>query len=207
MEQDNQFLKWATDLQSIAQAGLEYGKDIFDKERYEKVREIAGEMMQAQTGLPKEKIDTLFLGDEGYQTPKIDTRAAIFKDDKILLVREKSTQTWSLPGGWNDYDCTTAENCAKEAREEAGRIVKPVKVIAIQDRNHHNKPIRATNITKIFYLCKEISGQFEPNDETDAYEYFTLDKLPRLSLGRTTKEQISMCFEANKDPNWKTRFE
>lgn len=88
MEQDNQFLKWATDLQSIAQAGLEYGKDIFDKERYEKVREIAGEMMQAQTGLPKEKIDTLFLGDEGYQTPKIDTRAAIFKDDKILLVRE-----------------------------------------------------------------------------------------------------------------------
>ena len=96
MEQDNQFLKWATDLQSIAQAGLEYGKDIFDKERYEKVREIAGEMMQAQTGLPKEKIDTLFLGDEGYQTPKIDTRAAIFKDDKILLVREKSTQTWSL---------------------------------------------------------------------------------------------------------------
>ena len=164
MEQDNQFLKWATDLQSIAQAGLEYGKDIFDKERYEKVREIAGEMMQAQTGLPKEKIDTLFLGDEGYQTPKIDTRAAIFKDDKILLVREKSTQTWSLPGGWNDYDCTTAENCAKEAREEAGRIVKPVKVIAIQDRNHHNKPIRATNITKIFYLCKEISGQFEPND-------------------------------------------
>ena len=202
MEQDNQFLKWATDLQSIAQAGLEYGKDIFDKERYEKVREIAGEMMQAQTGLPKEKIDTLFLGDEGYQTPKIDTRAAIFKDDKILLVREKSTQTWSLPGGWNDYDCTTAENCAK-----AGRIVKPVKVIAIQDRNHHNKPIRATNITKIFYLCKEISGQFEPNDETDACEYFTLDKLPRLSLGRTTKEQISMCFEANKDPNWKTRFE
>ena len=131
----------------------------------------------------------------------------IFKDDKILLVREKSTQTWSLPGGWNDYDCTTAENCAKEAREEAGRIVKPVKVIAIQDRNHHNKPIRATNITKIFYLCKEISGQFEPNDETDACEYFTLDKLPRLSLGRTTKEQISMCFEANKDPNWKTRFE
>ena len=118
MEQDNQFLKWAKDLQSIAQAGLEYGKDIFDKDRYEKVREIAGEMMQAQTGLPKEKIDTLFLGDEGYQTPKIDTRAAIFKDDKILLVREKSTQTWSLPGGWNDYDCTTAENCAKEAREE-----------------------------------------------------------------------------------------
>jgi len=207
MEKNNQFLKWTTDLQSIAQAGLEYGRDAFDKERYQKIRKIAGEMMQAQTGLPKEKIDTLFLGDEGYQTPKIDTRAAIFKDGKILLVREKSTQTWSLPGGWNDYNCTTAENCVKEAREEAGRIVKPVRVIAIQDRNHHNKPIRATNITKIFYLCKEISGQFEPNDETDACEYFALDNLPNLSLGRNTKEQIAMCFKANADPNWETVFE
>ena len=124
-----------------------------------------------------------------------------------MLVREKSTQTWSLPGGWNDYNCTTAENCVKEAREEAGRIVKPVKVIAIQDRNHHNKPIRATNITKMFYLCKEISGQFEPNDETDACEYFALDNLPNLSLGRNTKEQIAMCFKANADPNWETVFE
>lgn len=117
---DNQFLKWTTDLQSIAQAGLEYGRDVFDMERYEKNREIAGEMMQVQTGLPKEKIDTLFLVDEGYQTPKIDIRTAIFKDNKILLVRENSTQTWSLPGGWNDYDCTTAENCMKEAKKKQG---------------------------------------------------------------------------------------
>ena len=154
MEEVDQFTKWATNLQSIAQAGLHYGKDVFDRERYEQVRKIAGEMMQAKTGLPKEQIKTLFLGDEGYQTPKIETRAAIFKDDKILLVRERMAQEWSLPGGWNDYDQTTAQNCVKEAREESGRIVKPVKLIAVQDRNHHNKPILATNITKVFYLCK-----------------------------------------------------
>lgn len=100
MEEIDQFTKWATNLQSIAQAGLHYGKDLFDRERYEQVRKIAGEMMQAKTGLPKEQIKTLFLGDEGYQTPKIETRAAIFKDDKILLVRERMAQEWSLPGGW-----------------------------------------------------------------------------------------------------------
>ena len=207
MEEIDQFTKWATNLQSIAQAGLHYGKDVFDRERYEQVRKIAGEMMQAKTGLPKEQIKTLFLRDEGYQTPKIETRAAIFKDDKILLVRERMAQEWSLPGGWNDYDQTTAQNCVKEAREESGRIVKPVKLIAVQDRNHHNKPILATNVTKIFYLCKEISGEFVPNDETDACDYFALDKLPKLSIDRNTKEQIEMCFKASKDPNWETVFE
>lgn len=194
-------------MQSIAQAGLHYGKDVFDRERYEQVRKIAGEMMQTKTGLSKEQIKTLFLGDEGYQTPKIETRAAIFKDAKILLVRERMAQEWSLPGGWNDYDQTTAQNCVKEAREESGRIVKPVKLIAVQDRNHHNKPILATNVTKIFYLCKEISGEFVPNDETDACDYFALDNLPKLSLDRNTKEQIEMCFKASKDPNWQTLFE
>ena len=207
MEEVDQFTKWATNLQSIAQAGLHYGKDVFDRERYEQVRKIAGEMMQAKTGLSKEQIKTLFLGDEGYQTPKIETRAAIFKDAKILLVRERMAQEWSLPGGWNDYDQTTAQNCVKEAREESGRIVKPVKLIAVQDRNHHNKPILATNVTKIFYLCKEISREFVPNDETDACDYFALDNLPKLLLDRNTKEQIEMCFKASKNPNWQTLFE
>lgn len=124
-----------------------------------------------------------------------------------MLVREKKTQGWSLPGGCNDYDQTTAKNCVKEARKEAGRIVEPIKIIAVQDRNHHNKPVIATNITKIFYLCKEISGKFTQNDETDACDYFNLDNLPKLSLGRNTKEQIAMCFDANNDPDWDTKFE
>lgn len=129
MKTNDQIANWAMDLQSLAQAGLRYGHDVFDRERYEEIRRIAGEMMSARTGIPEEKLKTLFLGDEGYQTPKIDTRAAIFKDNRILLVREKKTQEWSLPGGWNDYDQTTAQNCVKEAREEAGRIVEPIKIL------------------------------------------------------------------------------
>ena len=207
MKTNDQIANWAMDLQSLAQAGLRYGHDVFDRERYEEIRRIAGEMMSARTGIPEEKIKTLFLGDQGYQTPKIDTRATIFNDNRILLVREKKTQEWSLPGGWNDYDQTTAKNCVKEARKEAGRIVEPIKIIAVQDRNHHNKPVIATNITKIFYLCKEISGKFTQNDETDACDYFNLDNLPKLSLGRNTKEQIAMCFDANNDPDWDTKFE
>lgn len=121
MKDYDQFTQWALKLQSLAQAGLHYGHDVFGKERYEEICKIAGEMMQAKTGLPQELIKTLFLGDEGYQTPKIDTRAAIFKDDQILLVHEKLSDDWSMPGGWCEAHLSTKENCIKEAKEESGR--------------------------------------------------------------------------------------
>ena len=116
-----QFTQWALKLQSLTQAGLHYGHDAFGKERHEEIRKIAGEMMHAKTGLPQELIKTLFLGDEGYQTPKIDTRAAIFKDDQILLVHEKLSDDWSMPCGWCEAHLSTKENCIKEAKEESGR--------------------------------------------------------------------------------------
>lgn len=84
------FLTWTKDLQSIAQEGLYYGKDVFDRERYEKIREISAQMMSEISDLKVEKVKELFCNEIGYQTPKIDTRAAIFKDDKILLVHEKN---------------------------------------------------------------------------------------------------------------------
>ncbi|RVU70402.1 MULTISPECIES: NUDIX hydrolase [Lactobacillus] len=207
MKTNDQFTDWAVALQSVAQNGLKYGKDVFDRERYQQVREIAAQMMAAKTGLPLEKIRTLFCGDEGYQTPKIETRAAIIKDGQILLVHEKLSDDWALPGGWCEANLSTMENCIKEAKEESGRDVQPIKLIALQDRNKHNSPIRATGIMKAFYLCKVLGGEFEANSETSDCRYFSLDNLPQLSLDRNTPEQIKMCFAAAQDPNWQTKFD
>lgn len=206
MKEWDKFTQWAIDLQSIAQDGLTYGKDKFDLERYQQIRKIAAEMMAEKTGLPIKQIKTLFCGDEGYQTPKIDTRAAIFKDDKILMVHEIMSDDWSLPGGWCDANISAAENCIKEAREESGLEVKPVKLIAFQDRNKHNKPILATKIMKAFFLCEVEGGKFEKNIETDDCRYFGLNELPKLSVDRNTFEQIKMCFDARAD-NWQTVFD
>lgn len=73
-----QWLEWAIELQSLAQAGLTYGKDIFDRERYERIREISAEIMAYKTDIPVQKVKDLFCNETGYQTPKLDTRAAIF---------------------------------------------------------------------------------------------------------------------------------
>ena len=124
MSKWDKWTAWAVELQSLAQAGLTYGHDVYDLERYTRIREIAAEMMAEKTDLPIEKVTSLFCNETGYQTPKVDTRAAVFRERKILLVHEKNG-TWSLPGGWCDVNQTIGENAEKETLEEAGFRVLP----------------------------------------------------------------------------------
>ncbi len=202
----DQIVAWAKELQSLAQAGLFYGKDVFDKERYQRIREIAAEMMAARTELPLEKVTGLFCGDVGYQTPKIDTRAAIFREGRILLVCENDGR-WSMPGGWCEYDMSPAENTVKEAKEEAGLDVVVEKLIAVQDRDKHNQPPYAYGVVKIFYLCRGTGGSFVPNIETSASRYFSLEDLPPLAEEKCAREQIEMCFAAYESEGWTARFD
>ena len=187
------WLEWAKELQFLAQVGLTYTKDDFDKERYERIRAIAAEMMSLQSGLPLERVQDLFCNETGFQTPKMDTRAAIFSGNKILLVKEKNGK-WSMPGGWVDVMQTIKSNTVKEVREEAGLDVEAVRIIAMQDRNKHNQPPYAYNVCKVFVLCKVLGGSFQPNIETVDSRYFGLDELPVLAEEKNNKEQIEMCF-------------
>ena len=200
------WLKWAIEIQSIAQCGLTYTKDVYDKERYEQLRNIAAEMLSYKTEIPVNKIKNLFCNEEGYQTPKLDTRAAIFKDGKILLVHEKSG-TWSLPGGWVDVLESIESNTIKEVKEEAGLDVIAKKIIAIQDRNKHNTPLYPYGVCKVFVQCDLIGGEFVENIETTEIGYFSLDNLPNLSNEKSNFEQIEMCFKAKEDENWIVVFD
>ncbi len=203
MKKNEKWLEWAVELQSLAQAGLYYGKDIFDKERYERIRDIASEMVAYKTDISSDKVKDLFCCETGYQTPKLDSRAAIFKGDKILLVQEKNGR-WSLPGGWVDVNISVKENVIKEVKEEAGLDVTADMVIAVQDREKHNLPVYAYKVCKIFVLCSVIGGEFEENSETVQSDYFGIDELPELSLEKNNEEQIKMCFDAYYSDNWKT---
>ncbi len=204
MDKNELWLQWAVELQSLAQAGLTYGKDVYDKERYERIREISAEILSHMSDIPTETVKTLFCNETGYQTPKIDTRAAIFKENKILLVHENNG-TWSLPGGWCDVNVSVKENTIKEVKEEAGLDVETERIIAVQDREKHNLPIYAYRICKIFILCSVTGGHFEENIETIGYDYFPEDNLPQLATEKNNEEQIRMCFEAYRaGDNWKT---
>jgi len=207
MNRNELWLQWAIELQSLAQAGLTYGKDVYDRERYERIREISAEIMSNMSDIPTETIKNLFCNETGYQTPKLDTRAAIFKDDKILLVCENNG-TWSLPGGWCDVNVSIGENTVKEVKEEAGLDVVAESIIAIQDRAKHNLPAYAYGICKVFVLCSVIGGVFQENIETTGFDYFSEYNLPPLATEKNNEEQIRMCFDAYRaGDRWKTIFD
>lgn len=207
MKTQDKLLDWAIEIQSLAQAGLTYGKDKFDLVRYERLRDISAEMIAERADISIEKVKELFCNESGYQTPKVDTRAAVFNGGKILLVHE-SDGTWSLPGGWCDVDCSVAENVVKETREEAGLTVKPELLIAVQDRCKHNKPNYAYGVIKHFVLCSLVVGEFVPNIETTGIGWFAEEELPdSLATAKNTREQISMCFRAIEAEHWVTQFD
>ena len=201
------WLKWAIEIQGLAQSGLAYTTNVYDIERYESLREISAEIIEEKSNLNLEKVKDLFCNETGYQTPKIDTRAAIFKDNKILLVHENNG-TWSLPGGWCDVLESVKSNTIKEVKEEAGLDVKATKIIAVQDRNKHNRPIYVYGVCKIFVMCEIIGGEFKENIETTEMKYFALDELPEnFANEKCTKEQVEMCFGAKDDDNWQVQFD
>lgn len=204
---NDKWLEFAIHIQSIAQAGLQYGKDKYDRERYEELRKISAEMMSEKTDIPVNKIYDLFCSETGYQTPKVDTRAAVFIDGKILLVHENNG-TWSLPGGWCDTDQSVASNTEKEVFEETGFNVRAERIIAVHDWRKHNVTNYAYGVVKIFMLCKYESGEFKDNIETTETRLFDRSSLPdNLAVEKTTKEQILMCFDSYENNTLSALFD
>lgn len=201
------WLKWAMEIQAIAQSGLAYTDNVYDTERYERLRQLSAEIIAEKSNIPLGKVKDLFCNETGYQTPKLDTRAAVFKGGKILLVHEKNG-TWSLPDGWCDVLQSVRSNTVKEVKEETGLDVKAVRLIALQDRNKHNVPVYAYGVCKVFVLCELIGGEFTENIETTEIAFFDVENLPaNLAKEKTTEQQIKMCFEAYEAENWQPYFD
>jgi ADP-ribose pyrophosphatase YjhB (NUDIX family) len=205
---DPQWLAWSKRLQAIAQTGLTYARDHYDLERYEAVRRIAAEMMAAGSGLGNcDPIVDLFARHTGYATPKVDVRAAVFRDGKLLLVQEHEDGLWTLPGGWADVGDAPSVSVVREVKEESGYEVSARKLAAVYDRNLHGHPPIPFHTYKLFFLCDIIGGSAACSHETDAVALFAEDEIPPLSLTRVTPGQISHLFEHQRHPEWPTTFD
>jgi ADP-ribose pyrophosphatase YjhB (NUDIX family) len=201
------WLEWAARLQSIAQAGLAFGENQYDLDRYQEIRNISVEILHEYTGISNAKIRDLFASETGYQTPKVDIRASVFKDNKILMVREKIDGAWSLPGGWADVNSSVSESAARECLEEAGAHVNPKRIIAIHQADRHFDFPYPYTVYKIFVECELIENNFLDNTETLEAGFFPIDSLPPLSTERNTRDQIELCFEAKRHILFETVFD
>jgi ADP-ribose pyrophosphatase YjhB (NUDIX family) len=197
----HKWLEWAKRIQSISQAGLAFSEDVYDIERFEELRDISAEIMAEYTETEMAKVKELFTNETGYQTPKADVRGVVFQDDKILMVKEKIDDSWSLPGGFCDIGFSSAENAVKEIKEESGFKVVPGKLIAVLDTNKHAHPPLPYQYYKIFIHCEIVGGQASHGVETKGVQFFPESQLPPLSTKRNTESQIRMLFDFLRNPN------
>ena len=201
------WLELARELRAIAQTGLAFNTDPFDRERYERVRELAATLLAEGTGIAREPLLEAFAFERGYATPKIDVRAAAFREGRVLLVRERSDGAWTLPGGWADVNQSPAESALRELREESGFEGRARKLAAVYDYRRRNRPHHLDSIYKLFFICDIVGGTAQVSSETSAVEFFERGALPALSVGRATADQIERMFEHAHQPELPTEFD
>ncbi|WP_017187067.1 NUDIX hydrolase [Alkalibacillus haloalkaliphilus] len=198
---DVKWLDWAKQLQSISQAGLTYSKDVYDIERFKMIRNISVEILSQHTEIDQTVIKDLFANETGYATPKVDVRAVVFNNNKILMVKENGDGKWALPGGWGDIGLSPSEVAVKEVEEESGYDVKATKLISIFDKKDHQHPPSPYHVYKMFIQCEIIGGQAQEGIETSAVDFFAEDELPELSVARNTEKQIKLAFKHLDHPD------
>lgn len=204
---NSQWIDWAQRLHALAQSGLAYSPTEYDRERYEMVRKIASEMLGAASGIEPPVIDHLFAHEAGYATPKIDIRGVVFRDSKILLVRELADGGWTLPGGWVDVNEPPSRAVEREVWEESGYQVRATRLLAVYDRNLHGHLPYIHHIYKLYLRCELTGGKPTDSHETSGARFFGQDELPPLSLSRTSPEVLARMFAHFHHPDWPADFD
>jgi ADP-ribose pyrophosphatase YjhB (NUDIX family) len=201
------WLVWAREIQALSQTGLTFSESEYSTQRYQRLMEIAAEIVHSHTGLPKGPLLQNFAVQPGYATPKVDVRGAAVRDGRILLVQERSDERWCMPGGWADVGALPSEMVAREVWEESGFRVKPRKVAGVYDANRSGRPIQFYHAYKVIFLCDIVGGEARPSNETLAVGFFEFDSLPPLSSERTNERHLADVLAHLRDPSRPAAFD
>ena len=201
VDPDGQWLVWLRGLQAIAQEGLLYAQNPFDRARYEQLKALSVAIGDALVEAEPGRVRALLDAEPGYLTPKLDVRAAVHDGDgRLLLVRETQDGRWSLPGGWADVGESLAEGAVREVFEETGFVVEVDRLLGIYERERWGHPPMLFFTLKSVLACRVVSGVATTSDETSEIGWFGRDQLPELSVGRTSAELVARVFEHFDDP-------
>ncbi len=204
-------LDQARRLLAVAQTGLHYTQSDYERERYEEVAQIAAQLIGRAEGYSSEQIRQLWRMEEGYTTPKLDVRGAMFRQgargSEVLLVRERMDGKWTVPGGFADVNEWPSQAVLKEIEQESGYTARVLKLAAVHDRNQHNYPQFIFHIWKLLFVCEITGGEARLSNETDGVQFFALDDLPELSTGRITAEQLLLLHKHHLQPELPTEFD
>jgi ADP-ribose pyrophosphatase YjhB (NUDIX family) len=202
------WLDWAREIQALAQSAEHYAQNVYDRERAVRLREIAAEIVAANSDLEKDDLIAAFTAQPGYVTPKVDVRGAVFDGESLLFVREAADRGWTLPGGWADVGEAPSSAVEREVQEESGVEVSAERLVGVYDANRVESALPLFHAYKLVFLCKRVAGEPRPSEETLEARFFSLDELPRrLSTFRTTPRHIMDAINACRNPVRETIFD
>lgn len=202
------WLRWAREIQALAKSAEHFATNSYDRERAERLMEIAAEMIADHSEMTEKDLLTAFRAQPGYMTPKVDVRGAVFDGEKLLFVREAADKHWTFPGGWADVGETPSLAVEREVWEESGVEVRAERLIGVYDANRVESFLPLFHAYKLVFLCRFLSGEPKPSEETLEAAFFSLDDLPSpLSSHRTTPRHISDAIEALRNPATGTAFD
>ncbi len=201
------WLQWAREIQALSQTGLAFAETDYEISRYKRLIEIASEITEESTQLSAEDLSRILMYQPGYATPKCDVRAAVVKENEILLVKETTDGRWAMPGGWADVGDTPSEAAVRETFEESGFDVEPIKVVGVFDANRSGRPLEFFHAFKVVFLCKLLGGKAKTSDETSEVKFWSFYDLPELSTNRTNIKHIEEIQKHLLDMNRPAYFD
>lgn len=202
------WLAWAREIEALAQAGRHFAGNPFDRQRAERLLEIAAEIIAAHAELPERAARLAFGAQPGYVTPKVDVRGAVFRGGELLLVREAADGGWTLPGGWADVGEAPGAAVEREVWEEAGLRVRASRLVGVYDANRIEEALTLFHAYKLVFLCEVVSGVPTTSSETSQVGFFPVEALPQpFSSLRTTPRHVADACAARQDADWSAVFD
>ena len=191
-------------IKALADTGLVYNQDGYNKERYEELREISLKLLSHVSQQPLRVLEDFFMPEKDYPTVKVDVRGLVLNDaGEILLAKEQVDGKWTLPGGWADIGYTPSEVVIKEIEEETGLQCTAERLLAVYDKRMHPHPPQPFYIYKLVFLCRLEGGMLKHGFDMDGAAFFKVGELPELSEDRILETQVKQLYNMviNKDVN------
>jgi ADP-ribose pyrophosphatase YjhB (NUDIX family) len=185
--------RWAESLAGVARTGLGFTESQYERERFEEVLKIAGDIKAAAdgglggvadaSGHVIEWMKDVGRGVPGYQTPKVAVGAAVTNDQgELLLIQRADSGVWLYPTGWCDVGYSAPEVVVKEVLEETGYEVEPVRLIGVLDGMRLGSS--RIPLYSLLFFCRVVGGEMNihPLECIDA-GWFTRGNLPTPTIG------------------------
>lgn len=185
--------RWAESLAGVARTGLGFTQSQYERERFEEIMKIAGDIKVVAErgvggvvdadGFVTEWMKEVGSGIAGYATPKVAVGAAVTNDrGELLLIQRSDSGVWLYPTGWCDVGYSAPEVVVKEVLEETGIEVEPIRLVGVLDGMRLG--VSRIPLYSLVFFCRATGGSLNihPLECTDA-GWFTRDNLPSPTLG------------------------